>query len=131
MRRFGLLAIVLASCATPPFQPLLVEPKTGMPPDSYDRCRELVRGRYHRLLVDDKAGFRLQTDWVAGPDRTEASQQRVTMFREGSGIACIVEVRYLGFAMFASTPSWSAPRSDPRLEEELGDAVLRALGDGS
>lgn len=131
MRRVCLVSILLASCATPPFQPLLVEPKAGMPSDSYERCRELVRGRYQRLLVDDAARFRLQTDWVAGPDRTEASQQRVTMFQEGSGVACIVEVRYLGFAMFATTPTWSSPRSDAKLERELGDAVLRALGEGS
>ena len=122
------VSLVLSACATPAYQPLRVDLPQGWPADSYARCRDLSRGRYRVLVVEDAQAFRLQTDWVAGPNPDVASQQRVTLFREGTSVACVVEVRYLGFAMFASIPSWSAPRADVRLEEELGDALRRALG---
>jgi hypothetical protein len=32
--------------------------------------------------------------------------------------------------MFDTIPKWSAARTDTRMEEDLGDAVLRALSNG-
>lgn len=120
------LLLVLGSCVGT-YRPLFVMPKGGMPTDAYSRCLSLLQARYQRLHVADEAAFRLQTEWVAGPKPDKPCQQRATLFLQDGAVACVVEVRYLGFAMFASTPDWTTPRPDRWLEDELGDAVLQAL----
>lgn len=124
-----LLGVALAACRGV-YQPLLVRPDAGLPPDAYARCLGLMHARFGRLLVADDATFRLQSDWVPGPKPDTASQQRATIYREGDSLACIVEVRHLGIGLFDTIPKWSAARPDVRLEEDLGDAVMRALSDG-
>jgi len=118
--------LVLGSCAGT-YQPLLVKPKGGMPADAFSRCLSLLQARYQRLHVADEAAFRLQTEWVAGPKPDKPCQQRATLFLQDGAVACVVEVRYLGFGLFASTPEWTPARSDRWLEDELGEAVLQAL----
>ena len=123
---FAAAALTAASCVGV-YQPLLVEPKSGLPADAYARCFSLMQARYARLVVADAATFRLQTDWVPGPDPDAAVQQRATVFLDGSAIACVVEVRRLGMGWFDHSPSWSRPRPDDRLEEDLGAAIEAAL----
>lgn len=125
--RAALLA--LGACAGT-YQPLLVKPKGGLPGDAFVRCLSLLQARYQRLHVADAAGFRLQTEWVPGPKPDKACQQRATLFLQDGAIACVVEVRYFGFGMFTSTPEWTPPRADGRLEQELGDAIEQALSAG-
>lgn len=121
------VAVVAAASCVGVYQPLLVEPKSGMPADAYARCLSLMQARYARLVVADSANFRLQTDWVPGPDPDAAVQQRATVFLDGAAIACVVEVRRLGMGWFDHSPSWSRPRPDDRLEEDLGAAIEAAL----
>lgn len=118
--------LALGACAGT-YQPLLVKPKGGMPADAFSRCLSLLQARYQRLHVADEAAFRLQTEWVAGPKPDKPCQQRVTLFLQDGAVACVVEVRYLGFGLLASTPEWSPARSDRWLEDDLGAAVLEAL----
>lgn len=120
------LLLALGACAGT-YQPLFVKPKGGLPADAYPRCLSLLQARYQRLHVADQVAFRLQTEWVAGPKPDKPCQQRATLFLQEGAVGCVVEVRYLGFAMFASTPEWTAPRPDRWLEDELGEAVLQAL----
>lgn len=129
----GASASLLLACAAcvGAYQPLLVQPKSGLPDDAYARCLSLMQARYVRLVVADATNFRLQSDWVPGPDPDQAVQQRATVFLDGSAIACVVEVRKLGIGWFDHSPSWSRARADERLEEELGAALEAALGDGS
>jgi hypothetical protein len=122
--------VAYASCVGA-YQPLLVQPKSGLPEDAYARCLTIMQARYVRLVVADAANFRLQSDWVPGPDPDKAVQQRATVFLEGSALACVVEVRKLGIGWFDHSPSWSRARADERLEEDLGAALEAALGDGS
>ncbi len=126
-----LLALVLAlgACAGT-YQPYLVKPKGGLPTDAFARCVSLLQARYSRLHVADEAAFRLQTEWVAGPNADKASQQRATLFLQDGGVACVVEVRFLDFGLFASIPEWTPARSDRWLEDELGEAVGQALAAG-
>ncbi len=123
------LGVVLVACRGV-YQPLLVRPDAGLPPDAYARCLGLMHARFGRLLVADEATFRLQSDWAPGPKPDAACEQRATIYRDGDSLACIVEVRHLGIGLFDTIPKWSAARPDVRLEEDLGDAVLRALSDG-
>ena len=123
--------LTLAACVTQGYQPLRVEPAGGLPQDAFARCQALLGARYRRLVEADAERFLLQTDWVAGPDRDVASQVRATVFRDGDAIACIVEARYLSLGWLDKLPSWSAARSDPALERELGDAIAAALASGA
>lgn len=123
------LGVALAACRGV-YQPLLVRADAGLPADAYARCLGLMHARYGRLLVADEAKFLLQSDWVQGPKADAACQQRATIYRDGDALACIVEVRHLGIGMFDTIPKWSAARTDTRMEEDLGDAVLRALSNG-
>ena len=123
------LGVALAACRGV-YQPLLVRADAGLPADAYARCLGLMHARYGRLLVADEAKFLLQSDWVQGPKADAACQQRATIYRDGDALACIVEVRHLGIGMFDTIPTWSAARPDTRMEEDLGDAVLRALSNG-
>jgi len=130
--KVALVVALLASAGcVGAYQPLLVQPKSGLPDDAYARCLTLIQARYVRLVVADATNFRLQSDWVPGPDPDKAVQQRATVFLEGSALACVVEVRKLGIGWFDHSPSWSRARADERLEEDLGAALEAALGDGS
>jgi hypothetical protein len=118
--------LVMSSCAAT-YRPMLVEPKGGMPADAFWRCLSLLQARYQRIVVADEAEFRLQTEWVAGPKPDKPCQQRASLFLQDGAVACVVEVRYLGFGIFSSTPQWTPARSDRWLEDELGEAVEQAL----
>lgn len=128
-RRAWLLAALLAvpACSLPPYEPMPVAKVEALPGDGFARCAALLRSRYRRLLEEDAAAFRLQTDWAPGDDPTEAKEQRATVFLHEGEVACVVEVRYLGFGWFASIPSWSSPRPDPALEEQLAESLAAAL----
>ncbi len=123
------LGVAVAACRGV-YQPLLVRPDAGLPPDAYARCLGLMHARFGRLLVADESTFRLQSDWAPGPKPDAACEQRATIYRDGDSLACIVEVRHLGIGLFDTIPKWSAARPDTRLEEDFGDAVMRALSDG-
>ena len=121
------LVATSAACSLPPYEPMPVAKVDSLPPDAFARCAACLRVRYQRLLEADEKGFRLQTDWAPGDDPTEAKEQRASVFVHAGEVACVVEVRYLGFGWFASLPSWSSPRPDPWLEEELAKTLEQAL----
>jgi hypothetical protein len=123
----SLLFAFAAACAVAPYDPLVVAPERGLPADAFERCIAVLHGRFQRIVLADADAFRLQTDWVPGPDPDVASQQRATVFRQGDGVGCLVEARYLRLGWFDRLPAWSAPRPDPDLERELGEALAQAL----
>lgn len=122
------LALALAACAVARYEPLVVTPAAGLPADAFARCVEVLRGRYGRVVVADAAAFRLQTDWVPGPDAELAQQLRASVFREGEGLGVVVEARYLRLGWFDRLPEWSAPRPDPALERDLAAALTAGIG---
>lgn len=125
--RWLALAAMTAACSLPPYEPMPVLAVEALPADAFARCADFLRARYRRIVERDEAAFRLQTDWVPGDDPSEAEEQRASVFVHRGEIACVVEVRYLGFPVFATLPEWSSPRPDPWLEEELAEALERVL----
>lgn len=119
--------LLAAACAVAPYEPFPIEPKGGLPDDALVRCCDVLAARELRIAERDVPGFRLRTHWGPMTDTRATAQQRVTLFRHGSGLGLLVEVRYMRQGLLDGMPEWTSARPDPELERELGDALLHAL----
>lgn len=126
LRRCWML-ILLAACATSSYQPLVVAPPGGLPPDAFERSRQAVMQLWGSLQLADADGFRLQTPWLSCQRGGTPGRRRATIFRDRAGaLAVVVEVSWLVEGILGDY-RWTAVRGDPEWEGQLADALLRAL----
>lgn len=123
------LGLLLCGCAVAPYAPCPVELREPLPADAFERCRGVLLRSYHVFVVDDEAGFRLQTDWE--PVQEPVGERRATVFREPGrsegGLAVVVELRWPTLPWFG-LPTWSEPRGDAAAERALAKELAAALG---
>ncbi|MCA8951975.1 MAG: hypothetical protein KDE27_20870 [Planctomycetes bacterium] len=124
----GLALPFCAGCRSVAYAPCPVELATSLPADAFERCRGVLAGRFGPIALADPAGFLLETDWILVDE--PPGRRRASVFRDGDGLAVMVEARFL-VEPPVGLPYWSSVRGDPRAERELADLLAGALvGDG-
>lgn len=117
-------AMVLAACHTGPYRPTPVEIAAPMPEDAFARCRALVGARFGAIAFADEERFLLQSGWQ--PTSEPRGERRVSVFREGGGLAVLVEVHEVVESLF-SLPEWGPVHGDEAAEHELAAALAANL----
>ena len=127
-RRLSSVAcLALAACAGLPYAPYPLDLASGLPPDAFPRCQDVLRHRYGSIAVADAAAFRLQTEWM--PTAEPPGERRAAVFRtDDGGLAVVVELRRLSEPLFG-VPRWTEPRGWSEAERELADWLQAALRD--
>ncbi len=126
-RAFVVASVLVAGCATRPYQPWF-EPLPAMltPHERFVRVRDVVRERYPRIVVAEATPLRVQSAWTPWRDRDTEGLRRATVFEDGGRLGVVVETRFLVDDAFG-TPEWSRTGAAPGLERELGAALHAAL----
>ena len=120
-------AIGFLGCAMryEPARVLYPHPLTGV---EFDLVAALLRERYGGLPVEDRASFRLQTEWVPFQRGAEPGKRRATVYRDvDRQLRVLVEIRYIRIG-FGGLPETTLSAGDIPAEEELAGALERALG---
>lgn len=118
-----LLPLAALAACTVAYAPCPVELDAPLPAAAFAACKAVLAERYGSLAVADEASFRLQTGWAGG---REACERRATVFRDGPGLAVVVERRTLVEPPIG-LPHWAAPRGDPAAERALARALRDRL----
>lgn len=117
----GVLALSVGAC-TVRYRPC---PVAGpLPPDAFERCRDLLRAVCGPLAIADSQPLRLQTEWFEVADR--GLERRVSVAQEGEGLGVVVEARWLRETL-TGAPEWSEVRIDRAAERQLADRLEAAL----
>jgi hypothetical protein len=119
------LPFALAACGSV-YRPATVALPAAPAGDAFDRVLAVVRERYPRLVLADRDGFRLQSDWLPFARGDVPGERRATVYREHDRLAAVVEVRYLVPGLLAP-PAWTSVGGDRRLEDDLVQALDAAL----
>ncbi len=122
-----MMAVGFAGCAIryEPARVLYPHPLTGA---EFDLVAALLRQRYGGLPVEDRASFRLQTEWVPFQRGAEPGKRRATVYRDvDRQLRVLVEIRYIRIG-FGGLPETTPSAGDIPAEEELAGALERALG---
>jgi len=118
------LAAALAACAGPRYAPCPVELDGPLPPDAFATCQRVLGTRYGVLAVVDPERFLMQSPWV--PVGDPPGERRASVFRDGGGLAVVVELRWLTSPL-VGLPGWSPARGDAAAERELAETLRSAL----
>jgi hypothetical protein len=99
----------------------------ALPADAFERASAALQAAYPRLLVADRARFRLASDWTPDERGELPAERRATVWLEPPATLCaVVEVRWLSVDVFG-VPGWSAARGDADAERDLLGALRAAL----
>ena len=121
-----MMAVGFAGCAMryEPARVLYPHPLTGA---EFDLVAALLRQRYGGLPVEDRASFRLQTEWVPFQRGAEPGKRRATVYRDvDRQLRVLVEIRYIRIG-FGGLPETTPSAGDIPAEEDLAGALERAL----
>jgi len=120
------LASVLAGCAVA-YEPAHVAHSQPLSRVDFERVAGALRDGFGRLLVEDQASFRLQTEWVLFQRGGSPGRRRATVFRDQDArLRVVVEVRYTRLG-YDGLPEMTPSAGDQRAEERLAGILERAL----
>ena len=118
---------VVGACASPGYSPFPLDLESGLPPDAFDRCRDVLLRRFATLTRIERQNFLLQTAWA--PTQDPPGERRASVYLDPvvpHSLAVVVELRRLRVPLIG-LPSWTEPRGDAAAERALAEALRAAL----
>lgn len=121
--------IVAAACGSPGYSPYPLDLDHALPPDAFDRCRDVLLRRFISLTRSEPQTFLLQTAWA--PSQDPPGERRASVYLDPAApdsLAVVVELRRL-YVPLVGLPGWTEPRGDAAAERELAAALRVALAE--